>query len=147
MKREAFETATRRGSASQRFPTGTFARYRPQVAVAALVVVVLVGGAFYASRISERVPQVVYSFALAEVEAQSQDSLLVNINTADVEQLEELPEVGPATAEIIMEYRRANGMFRSVEELASMRNCKTPKLRFRAKLGVDNSESLELARV
>jgi competence protein ComEA len=98
MKREAFETATRRGSASQRFPTGTLARYRPQVAVAVLVVVILVGGAFYASRVSERAPQVVYSFSLAEVEAQSQDSLLVNINTANVEELDELPEVGPATA-------------------------------------------------
>jgi competence protein ComEA len=117
MKMEAFETATRRGSASQRFPTGTLARYRPQVAVAVLVVIVLVGGAFYASRVSERAPQVVYSFSLEEVEAQSQGSLLVNINTADVEELDELPEVGPATAETIVEYRRTNGLFRSVDEL------------------------------
>jgi competence protein ComEA len=117
MTREAFETATRRGSASQRFPTGTLARYRPQVAVAVLVVIVLVGGAFYASRVSERAPQVVYSFSLEEVEAQSQDSLQININTADIEELDELPEVGPATAETIVEYRRTNGLFRSVDEL------------------------------
>jgi competence protein ComEA len=146
MKREAFETATRRGSASQRFPTGTLARYRPQVAVAVLVVVILVGGAFYASRVSERAPQVVYSFSLAEVEAQSQDSLLVNINTANVEELDELPEVGPATAETIVEYRRTSGLFRSVDELASARNCKTPELRFRALLTEDGAERLELAR-
>jgi competence protein ComEA len=124
MKMEAFETATRRGSASRRFSTGTFARYRPQIVVAVLVVIVLVGGAFYASRVSERAPQVVYSFSLEEVEAQSQDSLKVDINTADVEELDELPEVGPATAETIVEYRRTNGMFRSVDELASIRNCK-----------------------
>jgi competence protein ComEA len=117
MKMEAFETATRRGSASRRFSTGTFARYRPQIVVAVLVVIVLVGGAFYASRVSERAPQVVYSFSLEEVEAQSQDSLKVDINTADVEELDELPEVGPATAETIVEYRRTNGMFRSVDEL------------------------------
>ena len=117
MKMEAFEIATRRGSASRRISTGTFARYRPQIVVAVLVVIVLVGGAFYASRVSERAPQVVYSFSLEEVEAQSQGSLKVDINTADVEELDELPEVGPATAETIVEYRRTNGMFRSVDEL------------------------------
>jgi competence protein ComEA len=117
MRREAFETATRRGSVSQAFPTGAFARYRPQVAVAVLVVIVLVGGAFYASRVSESAPRVVYSFSLEEVEAQAQDSLQVNINTADVEELDELPEVGPATAEAIVEHRRTSGMFRSVQEL------------------------------
>lgn len=117
MTREAFETATRRGSASQAFPTGALARYRPQVAVSVLVVIVLVGGAFYASRVSERAPQVVYSASLEEVEAQVQGSLKVDINTAEVEELDELPEVGPATAETIVEYRRNNGSFRSVEEL------------------------------
>src|SRR5215217_215981 len=127
MKTEAFETATRRGSASRRFPTATFARYLPQIVVAVLVVSVLVGGAFYASRVSERAPQVVYSFSLEEVEAQSQDSLLVNINTADVEELDELPEVGPATAETIVDYRRTNGQFRSIDELVSVRNRKNAR--------------------
>jgi competence ComEA-like helix-hairpin-helix protein len=96
---------------------------------------------------SERAPQVVYSASLEEVEDEAQGSLKVNINTADTDELDELPEVGPATAESIIEYRRTNGMFRSVEELASMRNCKTSDLRFRAKLGVNSSESLELTRV
>ena len=73
--------------------------------------------AFYASRVSERAPQVVYSASLEEVEAEAQDSLQVNINTADVEELDELPEVGPATAKTIVEYRQTNGMFRSVDEL------------------------------
>jgi competence protein ComEA len=117
MTREAFETATRRGSASQAFPPGNLARYHPQVVVAVLVVIVLVGGAFYASRVSERAPQVVYRFSLEEVEAETQDSLQIDINTADAEELDELPEVGPATAETIVEYRRTNGMFRSVGEL------------------------------
>ena len=48
----------------------------------------------------------------------------VDINTADVEELDELPEVGPATVETIVEYRTTNGMFQSVDELASVRNCK-----------------------
>jgi competence protein ComEA len=41
----------------------------------------------------------------------------VDINSADVEELDELPEVGPATAEAIIEYRRANGSFTTVDEL------------------------------
>jgi competence protein ComEA len=98
-------------------PHGAFARYWPQVAVAVLVVIVLAGGAFYASRVSESAPRVVYKFSLEGVEAQAQDSLQVNINTADVEELDELPAIGPATAEAIVEHRRTNGTFRSVEEL------------------------------
>ena len=115
MRREAFETATRR--ASQGSPTGTLSRYGPQIAVSALVVVVLTGGALYTSRVSERAPHVVYSASLEEVEDEAQGSLKVNINTAEADELDELPEVGPATAESIIEYRRTNGMFRSVEEL------------------------------
>ena len=143
MRREAFETAPRRRSASQGSP---LARYRPQIAVSALMVVVLIGGALYASRVSERAPQDVYSASLEEVEDESQDSLLININTADVDELDELPEVGPATAESIKEYRRTNGLFRSVNELSSMRNCKTFDFRFRALLAEDGAERLELAR-
>ena len=82
-----------------------------------LVVIVLVGGAFYSARLSEGTPRVVYTASLEEIEDDSQDSLSIDINTADVEELDELPEVGPATAESIVEYRRTNGMFRSVEEL------------------------------
>jgi hypothetical protein len=69
---EAFETATRRGGA--RSPAGTLARYRPQIVVSLLVVFVLTGGALYASRVSERAPQVVYSISLEEVAAESQSS-------------------------------------------------------------------------
>jgi competence protein ComEA len=122
---EAFETATRRGSASRGSATGVMARYRPQLAVSALVVIVLIGGAFYASRVSERAPQVVYSASLEEVETEARGSLQVNINTADVEELDELQEVGPATAESIVEYRGLNGPFRLVDELSSVQNYKT----------------------
>ena len=43
--------------------------------------------------------------------------LRVDINTADVEELDELPEVGPSTAESIIQYRQTNGQFSSVDEL------------------------------
>ncbi len=115
MRREAFETATRRAPPGA--AAGTLARYRPQVAVSVLVVIVLTGGALYAARVSERAPQVVYSASLEEIEDDARGSLKININTADVDELDELPEVGPATAEAIVEHRRTNGMFRSVEEL------------------------------
>ncbi len=117
MRREAFETATRRGGASEGSLAGALVRYRPQIVVSVLVVIVLTGGALYASRVSERAPKVVYSASLEEVAAESEGSLTVSINTADVEELDGLPEVGPATAEAIIEYRRANGLFRSVSEL------------------------------
>ena len=117
MRREVFETATRCGSVSESALGGALARYRAQIVVSVLVVVVLTGGALYASRVSERAPKVVYSASLEEVAVESEDSLVVNINTADVEELDGLPEVGPATAEAIVEYRRANGLFRSVSEL------------------------------
>ena len=143
---EAFETATRGASASQSSAFGVLARYRPQIAVSALVVIVLIGGAFYASRVSERAPRVVYSASLEQVEDAARDSLQVNINTADAEELDELPEVGSATAESIVEYRRVNGSFRTVDELASIRNCKTLDLRFRALLVAGGIERVDLAR-
>ncbi len=43
----------------------------------------------------------------------------VNINTADAAQLEQvLVGVGPAKAEAIVEHRKANGPFKSADELA-----------------------------
>ncbi|HZY66427.1 MAG TPA: helix-hairpin-helix domain-containing protein [Rubrobacteraceae bacterium] len=80
------------------------------------MVLVLIGGAFYAARGSENSPKVVYSASLEDVAAEANEPLLININTADVEELDELPEVGPATAQEIVDHRRANGLFRSVDE-------------------------------
>jgi competence protein ComEA len=85
--------------------------------VSLLVVIVLAGGAIYSARLSEGTPRVVYTASLEEIEDDSQDSLSVDINTADVEELDELHEVGPSTAESIVEYRRTNGQFSSVDEL------------------------------
>jgi competence protein ComEA len=41
----------------------------------------------------------------------------VSLNSATLEQLDELPGVGPVTAQQILDYREANGAFRSVDEL------------------------------
>ncbi|MBD8870036.1 ComEA family DNA-binding protein [Nocardioides donggukensis] len=42
---------------------------------------------------------------------------LININTAGPEELDELPGVGPVTAAAILDWRTANGGFRSVDQL------------------------------
>ena len=42
---------------------------------------------------------------------------MVHLNSATLEQLDELPGVGPVTAQQIVDYRTANGAFRSVDEL------------------------------
>ena len=47
---------------------------------------------------------------------------LVNINTADAATLDQvLLNIGPAKAQAIVEYRRENGAFRSVEQLAMVK--------------------------
>ena len=103
------------------------------------------GCALRGPRLRER-PRVVYSASLEEVEDEAQGSLKININTANVDELDELPQVGPATAETIVEYRRTNGMFRSVEELASIQKYKNRELTFRALLAEDRTQVLELSR-
>lgn len=45
----------------------------------------------------------------------------VNINTADIEELQLLPGVGKTYAERILEYRKTNGNFTSVEELINIK--------------------------
>lgn len=68
--------------------------------------------------------------ALAEKEAkggQTQKAVAsaagqtVNINTATVEQLATLTGVGQEIAQRIVEYRQANGLFKSVEQLKNVK--------------------------
>lgn len=91
--------------------------HRTQVLVSALVVVVLIGGAFYSSCSSEGSPRTVYSVSLEEIAAEAQAPAVIRVNTASSDELEELPGVGPATAEAIIEHRQARGAFRAFEEL------------------------------
>jgi len=45
----------------------------------------------------------------------------VNINTADKETLTQIPGVGPVTADSILEYRKANGKFKSAQDLMNVK--------------------------
>ena len=59
----------------------------------------------------------------------SADALsLVNINTATAGELEQLPGIGPATAQKIISDRTANGSFASVEDLARVSGIGEKKL-------------------
>jgi competence ComEA-like helix-hairpin-helix protein len=51
----------------------------------------------------------------------SQPSGVVNINTASAEELQLLPRVGPALAGRIIEFREANGPFRTVDEILAVK--------------------------
>ncbi len=50
----------------------------------------------------------------------SEDTIIVNINTASVEELIKLPGIGEATANKIIGYRKENGKFKEPEELKNV---------------------------
>ncbi|HXN51545.1 MAG TPA: helix-hairpin-helix domain-containing protein [Candidatus Acidoferrum sp.] len=45
----------------------------------------------------------------------------ININTANSEELQEVPGIGPVTAEKILQMRKSYGAFKSVDDLLSIR--------------------------
>jgi len=45
----------------------------------------------------------------------------VNINTANSEELQQVPGIGPATAQKILEMRKSYGAFKSVDDLLAIR--------------------------
>lgn len=45
----------------------------------------------------------------------------LNLNTATLDQLEDLPGIGRATAERILEYRQKSGGFKKIEELMNVK--------------------------
>src|SRR5574341_1530255 len=45
---------------------------------------------------------------------------LININTASQSELESLPQIGPTTAQKIIEYRQQNGAFLSIEDIMNV---------------------------
>ncbi|MBF0706481.1 helix-hairpin-helix domain-containing protein [Alkalihalobacillus hwajinpoensis] len=53
-------------------------------------------------------------------EKPSVESQLVSINSADLNELQELPGIGPAKAEAIVQFREDNGGFTAIEELMNI---------------------------
>lgn len=52
----------------------------------------------------------------------------ININTASSAQLQEVPGIGPSTAAKILKMRKANGKFKSVDELRAIKGIGKKKL-------------------
>ena len=65
-------------------------------------------------------PQATTSATTASEPTSASEPAKVNINTADAEQLQTLPGIGPVLAQRIISYRQENGAFRSVTELANV---------------------------
>ncbi len=53
-------------------------------------------------------------------ETSNQITGLININTADVEALAELPYIGNVIAQRIIDYREANGDFENIEDIKNV---------------------------
>ena len=52
----------------------------------------------------------------------------IDLNAATIKELEELPGVGPVTAQRIIEARQKSGRFRRVEDLLAIRGISTKRL-------------------
>jgi len=70
------------------------------------------------------IPVITIILALATVAPASTPAAakgVVNINTASAAQLQLLPHVGPALAQRILAFRKANGQFKKTDELVAVR--------------------------
>ena len=55
-----------------------------------------------------------------EANIKSRESEKININTAEQDELEEIPGVGESTALKIIEYRKTNGKFKTIEDIKNV---------------------------
>jgi competence ComEA-like helix-hairpin-helix protein len=70
---------------------------------------------------------VVLSCAIAQAQKQP-PSKPIDLNVANVKELQELPGVGPVTAQRIVDLREKSGRFRRVEDLLAVRGISQKKL-------------------
>ena len=71
-----------------------------------------------------RIPIVLFFFSafVCSVAAKKKPPVApININTANSEELQQVPGIGPVTAEKILQMRKSYGPFKSVEDLRAIR--------------------------
>jgi competence protein ComEA len=95
-----------------------------------LAAVLVDGQQIYVARVGEAPPVPLAGSAPSgrEADAASGALGLVDLNTATADELDELPGVGPTTAQAIISHREQNGPFTSVDELLDVRGIGDAKL-------------------
>ena len=67
-----------------------------------------------------RLPELALETYQVEENDETPEELMVNINQAGEEELCQLPQIGPARAKNILEYREKHGPFASIEEIRAV---------------------------
>lgn len=99
----------------------TYLRREDQIALAGLAFVLFLAITFSVSWFAFSANGLVNLDRLPEHEAR----FLVDVNNADWTELAALPNIGETMARRIVEYRRANGPFESLESLAAVKGIGT----------------------
>ena len=80
----------------------------------------------------------------AQEPSEKTDAEKVNINTADADELDALPGIGPVLAQAILDYRAEHGDFTAAEELLLVKGIGEAKLEgFRAQITFTEEEPNE----
>jgi competence protein ComEA len=82
----------------------------------------------YVPRVGQPVPSEVTPSGGGAAGSDGEPQEPVDLNTATVDDLDQLPGIGPATAEAIVAYRQERGPFRSVDDLLDVRGIGDAKL-------------------
>ena len=116
------------------------------LALAALTVLFAVSLAFLHKTSYEGTAHGDYTVSVQEKtdEITAPTRVLVNVNTANAEELETLTGIGPSLAQAIVDYRAGHGAFRSAEDLLLVKGIGEAKLEgFRAEITLEEEEANE----
>jgi comEA protein len=94
-------------------------------------------------RISLSVLALCFTFAAISIATKKPPLKPININAANSEELQQVPGIGPATAEKILQMRKSYGSFKSVDDLLSIKGIGKKRLeKMRKYLTVSKSASV-----
>lgn len=71
---------------------------------------------------------IIVVFALAAVAEKTPPAHPLDLNVANVKELEQVPGIGPKTAQAIVDFRHKSGRFRRVEDLLAIKGFSQTKL-------------------